>query len=471
MAIKQTIQYNSKNRYFGGFLQVLIDESGVNASVEQNDKNIVLLIDDSDEKALASFSLLTTKYLPHSIFMGEVNSIGVDTEIEPSRFESHAYNIALCPKCLEDLADPSSQRYLDDTIKCTHYSNSEEKEFCDNTIYSPHYSDGDTVLVVEPKNINNLFIMTEDEIKALLSIEKPTLKVTIKDETLKELTGKNFINIKSPFNMRSTMVAINAKESEVPYLFFEDLHDLKVVVVQNNITMIKETKGLQNELEDLSKETDLNRFLNISKEAGFSKNAIGACLSLENGISFMVTNELGSKKVLTFQPFVLGEVLELMRADEKKSKLLLNFEKTYPKIIQEMSSNTNFDMFETLACIFELENKNFQAVSDKSLEFRGNGGLKIDTFFDDTGFDYVSFIGSIMSFKLAGTDEHYLAYSTFEALGDMTITTLNQLKVKFKIDNFVMLGSMFENTVLYSRILSKFQLSNPYFSKVFALDD
>lgn len=471
MAIKQTIEYNSKNRYFGGFLQALVDESGIKASVEQNDKEIVLLIDDGDEKALAAFSMLTTKYLPHSIFIGDIKSEGANVEIKPSKFESPAYNIALCPKCLEALADPASQTYLDDSIKCTHYSNSEVYESSDNTIYSPHYSEGNTVLVVEPKNINNLFIMTEDEIKALFSIEKPTLKVTIKDENLKELTGKNFINIKSPFDMRSTMVALNAKESEVPYIFFEDLHDLKVVVVQKNITMIKETKGLQGELEDLSSESDLNRFLNISKEAGFNKNAIGASLSLEHGISFMATNELGSKKVLTIQHFVLQDVLEQMRADDKKSKLLLNFEKEYPKIIEEMNSNPEFGMFETLASILELKNKNFETVSDKALEFRGNGGLKIDTFFGELGFDYVSFIGSIMSFKLAHTDEHYLAYSIFEALGDMTINTLNQLKTKFKKDNFVIMGNMFENSVLYSRILSKFQLSNPYFSKEFALDD
>ena len=471
MAIKQTIQYNSKNRYFGGFLQALIDESGIKASVEQNAKEIILLIDDSDEKTLASFSMLTTKYLPHSIFIGDIKSEGVDTDIKPSKFESPAYNIALCPKCLEELSDPASYRYLDDSIKCTHYSNTEVYESSDNTIYSPHYSEGDAVLVVEPKNIHNLFVMTEDEIKALFSIEKPTLKVTIKDESLKELTGKNFINIKSPFDMRSTMVALNAKESEVPYIFFEDTQDLKVVVIQKNVTMIKETKGLQEKLEELSDEPDLNRFLNISKEAGFVKNAIGASLSLEHGISFMATNELGSKKVLKVQPFVLSEVLELMRADEKKSKLLVNFEKEYPEVIEEMNSNPNYGMFETIASILELKHKGFEAVSDKSFEFRGNGGLKIDMFFNDTGFDYVSFIGSIMSFKLAGSDEHYLAYSIFEAIGDMTINSLNQLKTKFKIDNFVMTGSMFENSVLYSRILSKFQLSNPYFSQLFALDD
>jgi hydrogenase maturation factor HypF (carbamoyltransferase family) len=76
-----------------------------------------------------------------------------------------------------------------------------------------------------------------------------------------------------------------------------------------------------------------------------------------------------------------------------------------------------------------------------------------------------------MSFRLAGVERHYLAYSIFEALGDMTIGICHQLKTKFTISHFIVMGNFFGNSVLYSRILSKFQLSNPYFSPAIALDD
>ena len=91
-------------------------------------------------------------------------------------------------------------------------------------------------------------------------------------------------------------------------------------------------------------------------------------------------------------------------------------------------------------------------------------------FFDDKGFDYESFLGSIISFYLAEAEIHYLAYSIFEAFGDMAITSLTQIQKKFHIENFVMMGDMFANNVLYSRILSKFQMQKPYFSKAIALD-
>ena len=471
MAIKQTIKYNSDNTYFAGFLQEIINESDIKASVTQKNNVITLLIDDSDADALIRFSQNTTKYLPLSIFLNDIDTVNEVVEISPTAIVSQDYNIALCPRCLEKLTNPASDNYLDDSLRCHHYSNKSDKYFVDNTNYSPHYSDGDTLLVVESSKISELFIMTEDEVKALLSIEKPTIKVTIKDETLKELTGKKFINIKSPYSMRSTLVAMNAKDGAVPYLFFKAQNNLKISITQKDITIIKDSMGITEELEALDDDAVINRFLNISKEAGFVGSSIGASLSAEHGISFLVSSRVEAKRVLSFQGFRLGDVLAAMQADDKKQKLLLNFEKTYPDIIKEMSENSEYNLFEALATIFELESKTFESVSDKSLEFHGNGGLKIDTFFNEDGFDYVSFLGSIMSFKLAGTDEHYLAYSTFEALGDMTISTLNQLKTKHKIQNFVMMGNMFENSVLHSRILSKFQLSNPYFSKGYAIDD
>ncbi len=68
------------------------------------------------------------------------------------------------------------------------------------------------------------------------------------------------------------------------------------------------------------------------------------------------------------------------------------------------------------------------------------------------------------------SENHHLAYSIFEAYGDMTISTLNQLKQKFKIDNFILFGDIFSNTILFNRVLSKFTISKPYFSRSIALD-
>lgn len=467
--ITQTIQYTSPNRYFGGFLQYIIDQSEIQANVSQNNNKITLQLDTSDQQKTALFNELVAKYLPHSIFLGEVTSTESTQEIQSEKFESDDYNIAPCSKCLELLTDPSSQYYLDESLECTHYSNKGIEKYEDYTIFSPHYSENSAVLITDPSKINELFIITDDELKTLFSIEKPTIKATIKDETIKELTKKNYIYIKLPYNNRSALAALNAKESGVEYLFFENSDDLTMVVVQKNHTIIKASR-VATKLEELNTDKQINRFLNIANEASFTKGAIGANLST-HGINFLVSNELGVKKVIQFNDFDYTQLLHSFQHSEKRMKLYKNFQEKYPAIIEVLDKEQNPNLWFVIGSILELENKDFQAVSDKSYEFRGNGGLKIDMNFSENGFCYDDFIGSLISFKLAGVETHYLTYSIFEAFGDMAINTLNQLKEKFKLDNIIMMGDMFGNNVLYSRILSKYQLANPYFAKAIALDD
>ena len=470
MSIKQTIKYNSKNKYFAGFLNYILNEVKLEGNVTQKDNIITLLIDDKNQKKLESFSKITNKYLPHSIFLGEIETLAVDETVYKKPFKSPNYDIALCPRCLEDLTRPSSDKYLDDTVKCNHYSNNKEEQSTDLTLYSPHYSNCCTVLLANASKIDKLFIATDDEKKVLFSIEKPSIKLTIKDEELKRITGKNYIFVKSPFNVKSSLAALNAEDSKIDYLFFEDINITKAVVIKKNTTLIKD-KNITSRLVNFDEDNSINRCLNIAHEMGNKNEAIAAMLSIKNGISFIVSNEVGCKKAIKFQEFDLKTWMIDMKNDPAKAKLLNNFSLKYNDIIEKLNSNNNYNLFETLSIILELKTYGFEAVCDNSLEFRGNGGLKIDMNFDDNGFDYVSFIGSIMSFKLASTDSHYLSYSIFEAYADMCISILNQLKKKFNIENFIMMGDMFENTILYSRILSKFNMSSPYFSKYYALDD
>lgn len=470
MAIRQYIAYTSKSRYFAGFLQNLAKESGLNASVVQQDGQIVLSVPDDDGEALDRFAQQTQRYLPHSIFLGQIKTERQNVAVVETNFHSPSYRIGLCPRCMHELTDPASERYLDDTIVCTHYGNKPET-FNDPATFSPHYKEGDALLITDITALNTLFILTEDEIKALLSIERPMLKVTLKDETLKEISGKQYLYARAPYSIKSALVALNAKESEVPYLFFIPQATLRVAVLQKNVFLIKDDLGLSNPLESLHVEKILNRFLNIAKEADFGRRAIGVNLSSQNGISFIVSDQGGCREVLRFGAFALDNVLEQMKADARKSKMLQNFSKKYPDIIRELEENRDYDLFDALCIVLECKGRGFETLSDTALLFRGNGGLKIDMYFDEAGFDYASLLGSVMSFALADTQAHYLAYSIFEAFGDMVVATLNQLKAKTGIEHFVMMGDMFENSVLHSRIESKFAMYQPYFSKGFALDD
>lgn len=466
MTVRQCIAYKAPHRYFGGFLQWLIDTSGVLANVEQNKKEIVLTI-DANESNLAHFNALLNRYLPHSLFLGEITTEQTDEPILTNRFQSPDYPIAPCAKCIESLSDPSSKHYLDERLVCVHYSNPALISYEDFTIFSPHYSQGATLLLTHAAKVRELFNVTQEEINALFSIEKPTLKVTLADKTLQEMSGKKFIKIKAPYNNKSLLASINAKESGIDFLFFHPTHDKEAVVVQKNISLITDPYET---LELLDDDRIINRFANIQKEAQF-QNAIGCYLSTK-GVCFLVANEMATKRVINFAHFSMTKVMATFKSDAKRNTLLANYTQKYPHTVHALQSSIEDDLFEAVATLLELSPANFEALSDTSYQFRGNGGLKIDTYFDHEGdFDYANFLGSIMSFRLAGVERHYLAYSIFEALGDMAIGICNQLKTKFNIHHFIMMGNLFGNSVLYSRILSKFQLSNPYFSPAIALDD
>ncbi|WP_292663200.1 hydrogenase [Nitratifractor sp.] len=471
MSIVQTIRFKIEHKYFAGFLQAAIDESGVKGSVEQNGKTITLILSEEDPKALERFSTYTQKYLPHSIFLGEIRTERADTQPKAERFRSPVYALAPCPRCLEEITDPASERFLDDTVVCTHYANDEVYEDQDSTYFSPHFNGNDTVLLCDTSKVRELFLVTDEEINALFSIEKPTLKVTVKDPELQTLTGKKFLRLKAPYNVKSVLAALNAKESGITTLFFDERDgEPDAVLVQEHLHMIYDNR-ISASLEPLHEDPVLNRFLNVRKEAGVSE-AIGAYLSRRHGVSFPVANDIGVKKAILFHPFSLGKTIAQMQSDSRRKRLLENFSERFPETAQKLneSSDESIDLFTTIALILGLDDPGFEALSDKALEFHGNGGLKIDMQFKEGDFDYAAMIGSIMSFRLAGTDPHYLAYSIFEAYGDMVVSVLGQLKRQFKIDSFLLMGDLFANSVLFSRILSKFQISQPYFSNRIALD-
>jgi hypothetical protein len=51
----------------------------------------------------------------------------------------------------------------------------------------------------------------------------------------------------------------------------------------------------------------------------------------------------------------------------------------------------------------------------------------------------------------------------------MGIYVANQLSNKLGTKNFIVMGDIFSNNILYGRILTKFSISKPFFSKMYAL--
>ncbi len=463
--IKQEIEFNADFEYFAGFLNYIIKKSNINAVVEFKEKRVILKIDENDEKRVEEFNNNIIKYLPHSLFLGNIKTFSCkdDTNMVKRDFISSDYEISPCNFCINEIIN---SHYLNDEYRCNHYSNEGKLLLTDNFTYSPNYSPNSILLIRDRNNFNELFIATKEEKEALFSIEKPTLKLTIKSSKLKKLTSKNYIFVKAPWSIKSILAVINAKENNFDYLFFNDNDDLKAVVIEKSISFIKANRLLP-KLKDLHEDKIINRFLNILDEAKF-ENGIGIYLNKQK-ISFLVKNEVGVKEVLKIDNFDNKKLIEDLKKDEIRSRLITNFKNKFNTIYRKIE-NEKLSLFEVIGVILEV-NGGFEEVSDKSLEFLGNGGLKVDFKFNNKEFDYVALIGSLMSFKLAKVENHYLAYSFFEGLGDFSLNIANQLKSKFKIKDLTFFGSILANNVLYSRILSKSGIDKPYFAKLIAFDE
>ena len=84
MSVKQIIKYKSDNSYFAGFIQAIIDDSEISANVSQSNKGITLLLDNEDESKLNIFNEKINRYLPYSIFLGDIQTQRSDDIIEKS---------------------------------------------------------------------------------------------------------------------------------------------------------------------------------------------------------------------------------------------------------------------------------------------------------------------------------------------------------------------------------------------------
>jgi acylphosphatase len=454
MRVVQNIEFHSKNEYFAGYLQAIAETSGVKASVSLDDKTVTLVV-DSEDANVERFSQDVSKYLPQSIYLGEIkNDTSVSSVKKNSSINSSSYPLSLCPKCLEGEVSI-------DTV-CTHYSNEDTKPITDDKEYREQYSEGDALLITNPQKIDELFFLTPLEKSMLFSIEKPILKVTIKSQELKDITNKTFIKIQA---FKTAKSLIEAKSTQQDFLFFApSQQELSVVVVGSDVLAINDNP-LTTNIEYLDSDKTVSRFLNIYKEHDLKGGALGLCFSNKE-ISFLAQSTTGVKRVLQFSPFNLVSVFDELKS--RFPKLVENYQKLSPISIDDLDQD--MDIFGFLAYLLELK-PSFEAFSDKSLEFRGNGGVKIDIKFLEDKSDYAALIASVMSYKLAGTPTHHIAYSVFESFADFFITVYNELRVKLKMDALIPFGDRFSNSVALSRLISKLSIKKPYFSKMYALDE
>ncbi len=493
MAFVQRIAYRAPHTYFAGYLREILRESGLKGSVSFDGTVVTLSLEEEAPDALEKLSSRVATQLPYSLFMGPVDSQH-ETPPAPVPFVTETADISLCPKCLNELFTPGAPAYGNQSLVCSHYG----ADIAAHTVepadipgavkalldgqavtlgsrtYRSGYREGDTLFVADASKLQELLLLSPQELNLLLSIEKPLLKTAIQDEALKTATGKNVIRVKLFDDARSALLAKTLQQSGIPYLFMAPADDLEVAVNQEQVMLLKAPR-LAAPMEGLEEDPVLNRFANMTGEFGIRDiSSVGAYLTSSGALRFILRSAKVNKPVIAFEPFQSDGLLEtIAAASEAKSRLVENFKTAFPAVSSRLATLQGAEsdaLFRAIAAIMELDG-GYEAVHDASLGFVGNGGVKVDVRYAEGGFDYHALLASLMSFRLAGVETPLLAFSLFESLGDLVTETLTQLKTRFKTNEFILFGDMLANAALFSRIKKNFGHENPHISTRFALDE
>jgi len=397
------------------------------------------------------------------------------------------------------------------------------------------------LLLTNANSLNKYLTLVPQEFNALLSIERPILRVTTKSQTLKNLFGSStlakfaddaitMLLAKELLNLNINYIAyVEANENEkadflidfdLPVTFQKDFklfinQDTKfiisgdrasypiaveskknIVTIANNLAAVlfdnvhiidrlekfnavetKEVRVLQNQDYNLNikrvrefKAKDAALLSVLSEHNLLNEPAIG--VHFDNNLYYSFYN--GAKVIDVINPvkFDITNLWEkISNLREGSDRLVNNFKNKFPKIYEELNSATNMDIFEAVATILELKDKNLEAISAKALEFYGKGGIAIDMKLKDNKFDNYAMIASILSYKVAGVDSAMLSYSLYESFGEYIGDIITQLVNSLNTRKIALSGQTFANQALYSALNKRIGIYKPLFNKSLPIDN
>ncbi len=207
----------------------------------------------------------------------------------------------------------------------------------------------------------------------------------------------------------------------------------------------------------------------LSEHKKLNEKAVGVVF--DDRLHFLYYNQKELIDVVSAKPFDVDNLFrELSSLREGSDRLVANFKKSFPKLYDRLEKlSGEYELFEVVAILLELEDESFDGISAKALEFMGKGGVQIDTRVEDNRFDEYAFLASIISYKLTKADEGLLCYSIYESLGDFIADIVVKLFDKTKAKTPTLSGKNFANPALFARIERNLKHYNPILNKEYPI--
>lgn len=459
MKLIYKIEYNSTSFYFKRLIDEVINYSNINANTKQYFGFILIFIDDELKNIEKLFSNLETN-LPYSMFLKKSYLIEDfdenDKELEDKNIKEN-FEILTNIK-VKRILENSNFDYLSQIVELNKNKLIEFEElklFLPNKEIIKEFLKSDLeikLLLINSRVLNDLFIIENDELNLLCSIERPLVKLKLKniDENISK-SGYIFTRVVNSFKEVELSKAL--KEQNIDYILYTTKKDeLKASSFEGVNLIICDDETLypkydyKKDIVFNSSSEYLNSFSNIynavlHEHNLLDKNSIGAYFSLNSKNSFVdirVVNE--EEKRVIYIPDIesnMNQILEdISCMDENCRRLVDNFLKKFPYTKDiKLSQNSGFyTILETITKLLNLEEvKDFE---DLALNSGYVDALQIDMKLikiDNKNYlDYRRVIQSVMSYKMADVSNEILSFSFYEFLGEFLIDYLREIARKQK---------------------------------------
>lgn len=466
-----------------GFLlqQVLLKES-VDYALFEQDEELYLWIDCNQTERLEALVQRLSNLIPQSLFIFDVSSRIVENALLPKgkRYESFE-TFSYCPSCL---VAPKGQRCAICQKKIPKLANSQEiAQFLANggkirlsTESGEHTLSlipSQRVYCVDLANVLEVCHLTSKELQALVSYEKPILRVRASEEFAQKIQ-KDEIMISSAHDLELLELFNHLKDLGIHFIYgaseFNQSFDLvpyvqtpqEMIVLENDRALILSNQTYPKELEVIFKEhqkKDKAYLATILEENKVKdKNILSFYFSLkgEDKVCLYNAQTQWFNEVMDFPlPKDLFELLKWIRSDEESGEALIeNYQRAYP---ERFAQNVSFDSLPRgIVGVWEIArivlgiSEDFLSLARKNLTQRG---VAIDYVFKSDSliaqkFQIIKCIRSGMSFKLAGVEDGVIALGYIESFSLLPSKLYLSIRQLIEVDGIALSGDLFASKMM-----------------------
>ncbi|MDR1285165.1 MAG: hypothetical protein LBJ88_03075 [Campylobacteraceae bacterium] len=344
------------------------------------------------------------------------------------------------------------------------------------------YKDDILIMPSDLSFVDKIAVLEDEEVAILASLEKPTIKAHTNLVFSSQYPNfPRFIKLKlasdlflyflslALFKKGVKFVVLEAKDDRVnTSLYFKqeirDIEQIEVCALKSGQNIITKgtsftTPNLLKNIKTLKKRHHMQFAATIQELELFEKTNCGIYLSLNNDDMIMLYNDKDG--VLDFIQVdfedCLSQILEnIEKDDDNGRKLIEKYKQNFPQIYENAKNisfkNKNISTLWAAAAYLLGFGDNLSDAQRKLFEnieiFGGQKGPRIDYKLTDensvkTSLNERKFLRSVMSFKLAGTDDEILSFGIAESLVYFLSDFADKVKDDFEVENILLMGSLF----------------------------